>query len=319
MKINPYVANANLIKRTGAATFDFFLFAGIGISLISLVFGPIYNQQFNTSTLTDNLLAYQRASFLYVEDPQTEQLIQLEAEQMFQGVYDYYAQFKVGKTFPTSDAPFVFSNSWFNTDVLKTDETTSYYQLDNDDANRLAIVKPNLDASVLSQFHSNIYQAALTDFATYPEVATLVTAINRYFLEVFLWSAGLSVLFVYIVLAMIMGNGRTLGKVIFNLDLVTPQGYLMQWWQVPLRGLGFTIILFTAPISAFFSILIAYTMMVFSKQYRTPHDWLASTRLVDRKKSLIFKDEAALDRYEATHPVVIDAPVGGSSSTPLIP
>jgi uncharacterized RDD family membrane protein YckC len=317
MKINPYIANANLLKRTGAATFDFFLFAGIGISLISFVFGPIYNQQFSTSTLTDNLLAYQRASFLYVDDAQTEQLVQLEAEQMFQGTYDYYAQFKNGRDYPASTTPFVFSNSWFNTSILKVDEATSYYQLNNDDANLLASVKPNLDVTVLSQFHRDIYQAALTDFATYPEVATLVTAINRYFLEVFLWSAGLSVIFVYIVLAMIMGNGRTLGKMIFNLDLVTPQGYLIQWWQVPLRGLGFTIILFTAPISAFFSILIAYTMMVFSKQYRTPHDWLASTRLVDRKKSLIFKDEIALDRYEATNPVVIDAPVGGSSSTPL--
>jgi uncharacterized RDD family membrane protein YckC len=316
MKINPYVANANLLKRTGAATFDFILFAGIGISLISLVFGPIYNQQFNTTALTDNLLSYQRASYLYVEDTETNQIVQLEVDAMFQGVIQYYSEFKDGKTYSTNSEPFTYTIAWFNTNILKVNETNSNYELVEENLNILATVKPNIDSAIINQFHRDMYQNALNDFATFPPVANLVTLINRYFLEVFLWSAGIAVILIYVILPLIMGNGRTLGKFIFNLDLVTVQGYLIQWWQVPLRALGFIVILFTAPITAFFSILLAYTMMVFSKQYRTPHDWLAFTRLVDRKKSLIFTDEAALEIYEATPQVVDDRFASPASNLP---
>jgi hypothetical protein len=41
MKLNPFAVNANLLKRTGAAVLDLFLWVVTSLLLLSYIFGPI--------------------------------------------------------------------------------------------------------------------------------------------------------------------------------------------------------------------------------------------------------------------------------------
>ena len=80
--------------------------------------------------------------------------------------------------------------------------------------------------------------------------------------------------------------------------VVTDKGYTMKWWQLPLRSLVLAATLVTALYTIFGSLLLSYTLMVFTKGYRSANDFLSSTKIVDQKSSKIFVDEQTLLAYE---------------------
>jgi uncharacterized RDD family membrane protein YckC len=88
--------------------------------------------------------------------------------------------------------------------------------------------------------------------------------------------------------------------------VVNDKGYFMQWWQLPVRSLVLAVTLVTAIYTIFGSLLLSYTLMVFTKHYRSANDYLALTRVVDKKASVIFIDEQSMLAYE--HQLTKDQP-----------
>jgi uncharacterized RDD family membrane protein YckC len=101
-------------------------------------------------------------------------------------------------------------------------------------------------------------------------------------------------------------QGQTLGKRASQLIVVSDKGYVMQWWQLPLRSLVLAATLFTALYTIFGSLLLSYTLMVFTRYYRSANDFIGLTRVVDKKASVIFKDEQGMLAYE--HQLTKDQP-----------
>jgi uncharacterized RDD family membrane protein YckC len=306
MKSNPFAVNANLLKRTGAAVLDLFLWLMSSLLLLSYLFGPLYDAQYGTSQLSREFVAYQEASYLYSTDEETNQLVNLDLDEVPSALYSYYSMFKDGKVYLASEQAFEFSVAWYNDNVLKVTTSDSLFTLVNGDANVLAIVKPGVEEIDLEEFYTEAYRQALIDFNTYPPFSSLVNLINGYFLEIIGYSALVSFIIFYIIVPLLAKQGQTLGKRASQLMVVNDKGYFMRWWQLPVRSLVLAVTLFTALYTIFGSLLLSYTLMVFTKFYRSANDFIALTRVVDKKASVIFTDEQNMLAYE--HQLTKDQP-----------
>jgi hypothetical protein len=162
----------------------------------------------------------------------------------------------------------------------------------------VAVLKAGLSQTDIDTFYTEAYRLALVDFNTYPPFSSLVNLINGYFLEIIGYSAFLSFFIFYILVPLLFKQGVTLGKKASGIIVVNDKGYVMKWWQLPLRSIVLAATLITALYTIFGSLLLSYTLMVFTKGYRSANDFLALTKIVDQKTSKIFTDEQTLLAYE---------------------
>lgn len=298
MKTNPFAVQANLLKRTGAAVLDLFLWLISSLILLSYVFGPLYDAQYGTTQLSAQFVAYQEASYLYATDDVSNQLVNLDLADVPDAIYQYYSVFKNGKVYNPSEPAFEFSISWYNINVLNVQEVDPIFELVNTDINVIAVLKDGVAQTDIDAFYTEAYRLALIDFNTYPPFASLVSLINGYFLEIIGYSALLSFLIFYVLIPLLLKQGITLGKKASGIIVVTDKGYTMKWWQLPIRSLVLAATLITAIYTIFGSLLLSYTLMVFTKGYRSANDFLALTKIVDQKTSKIFDNEQLLLAYE---------------------
>lgn len=298
MKTNPFAVHANLLKRTGAAVLDLFLWLISSLILLSYVFGPLYDAQYGTTQLSAQFVAYQEASYLYATDDVSNQLVNLDLADVPDAIYQYYSVFKNGKVYNPSEPAFEFSISWYNINVLNVQEVDPIFELVNTDINVIAVLKDGVAQTDIDAFYTEAYRLALIDFNTYPPFASLVSLINGYFLEIIGYSALLSFLIFYVLIPLLFKQGITLGKKASGIIVVTDKGYTMKWWQLPIRSLVLAATLITAIYTIFGSLLLSYTLMVFTKGYRSANDFLALTKIVDQKTSKIFDNEQLLLAYE---------------------
>lgn len=298
MKTNSFAVPANLLKRTGAAVLDLFLWLMSSLILLSYVFGPLYDAQYGTTQLSDQFVAYQEASYLYATDEVSNQLVNLDLADVPDAIYQYYSMFKDGKVYEPSEPAFEFSIAWYNTNVLNVLEADPIFELINTDIDVLAVLKDGVTQTQIDAFYTESYRLALIDFNTYPPFASLVALINGYFIEIIGYSSLLSFFIFYILVPLLLKQGVTLGKKASGILVVNDKGYTMKWWQLPLRSLVLAATLVTALYTIFGSLLLSYTLMVFTKGYRSANDFLAMTKIVDQKTSKIFNDEQSLLAYE---------------------
>lgn len=299
MKINTYLVNAPLLRRTGAAILDLVMWLLTSLLLLSYVFGPLYDAQYGTTQLSNQFVAFQQASYLYATDEETNQLVNLDVGDVPTALINYYSIFKQGKVYTPGEPAFQYSTAWFNETILEAQVPSSIFTLVNDDPTQLAVVKAGITQDTIDSFYTDAYREALIDFNSYPPFAALVTLINRYFLEIIGYASLVSFVMFYFIIPFAFGQGQTLGKRASQLQVVNALGYRMKWWQLPIRSVVLGVTLFTALYTIFGSLLLSYTLMVFTKGYRSGNDFLGSTRVVDKKNSLVFEDEQALLAYES--------------------
>jgi uncharacterized RDD family membrane protein YckC len=298
MKNNTFTVNANLFKRSSAAILDFIVFVVLWLSLISFVIGPIYDNNFDTSSLSEEFLALQKASALYVENEDSNQVLLVESENYPTVVYQYYSEFKNNKMMGEETVPFVFSNAWFNTTILEVNAIDSLFELVNGDLTLIAVPKAAVTSADITAFYTVAYDNALKDLAQYAPYRELAREINRYFIEILSIAFLISGILLYLIIPLLTKHSQTLGKLVLGLSVVSKEGYTLALWQKVIRFIILMATFVLAIYTVFGSILISYTFMIFTKNYRSIHDFVSFTKVVDDKQSKIFKSEANLLSYE---------------------
>jgi uncharacterized RDD family membrane protein YckC len=298
MKNNMFVVNANLFKRSGSAILDFVLFIVLGLSLISFAIGPIYDSQYDTSSLSEEFLSLQMASYLYQESDETNQVLLVTSEDYPDVVYQYYSEFKNNKIMGEETTPFQFTIAWFNETILEVDETTSLFERVNGEDVLVAVAKSTTTDVQLVDFYTKAYNDALLDLATYAPYRSLAQEINRYFIEILSIAFFISAFVLYFIVPLFTKQSQTLAKLAFGIMVVTKDGFSLQLWQKVVRFIGLFATFVLAIYTVFGSILISYTFMIFTKNYRSLHDFIASTKVVDQKQSHVFPNVSAYEDYE---------------------
>jgi uncharacterized RDD family membrane protein YckC len=274
------------------------LFIVLGLSLISFAIGPIYDSQYDTSSLSEEFLSLQMASYLYQESDETNQVLLVTSEDYPDVVYQYYSEFKNNKTMGEETTPFQFTVAWFNETILEVDETTSLFERVNGEDVLVAVAKSTTTDVQLVDFHTKAYNDALLDLATYAPYRSLAQEINRYFIEILSIAFFISALILYFIVPLFTKQSQTLAKLAFGIMVVTKDGFSLQLWQKVVRFIGLFVTFVLAIYTVFGSILISYTFMIFTKNYRSLHDFIASTKVVDQKQSHVFPNVSAYEEYE---------------------
>jgi uncharacterized RDD family membrane protein YckC len=274
------------------------LFIVLGLSLISFAIGPIYDSQYDTSSLSEEFLSLQMASYLYQESDETNQVLLVTSEDYPDVVYQYYSEFKNNKIMGEETTPFQFTIAWFNETILEVDETTSLFERVNGEDVLVAVAKSTTTDVQLVDFYTKAYNDALLDLATYAPYRSLAQEINRYFIEILSIAFFISAFVLYFIVPLFTKQSQTLAKLAFGIMVVTKDGFSLQLWQKVVRFIGLFATFVLAIYTVFGSILISYTFMIFTKNYRSLHDFIASTKVVDQKQSHVFPNVSAYEDYE---------------------
>jgi uncharacterized RDD family membrane protein YckC len=302
------IVPANLAKRSGAAILDFLMTLLLWVTPITFVVSPIYDQMYGTTAIQQDHVAIQLDSHLYIEDPDTTVVTYVALADIPDAIYDYYSDFRVGKTYLEETDPFVFSNEWYNESVLNigsSDEAiTIYFEYDvdglgNPDPSKVGVPLDTATTEELDAFYKAAYQTAQLDLANYGPYAELAEQISFYSIQILAISGAVSVLIFYLFFPLIFKNGQTLSKKMFGIGVISKHGYKMKLWQLFARFGVFALEIVLSIYTIMGAFLISYTLMIFTKKNQSAHDFIAATRVVNLKQSLIFNNQIEAEEYEA--------------------
>lgn len=156
---------------------------------------------------------------------------------------------------------------------------------------------PSANASIF--FILNEWTAVVTNYANYQVTYPILGAI------IITW------ILAYFVMPIILKNGRTLGKMFFKSAVVNKYGYSVTVPQMLLRSLFPLILVVVIYLIAAFSsmilfyvimlvlLLVSYTLVIFNKEHKSIHDFVAGTAVIDSEKSTWFKSAIEEEEYQS--------------------
>ncbi len=302
------IVPAGLGKRTGAAILDILIAAMVWFGLLAYAIQPIFNAVYDTYAIQDQYQAIQVESQLYVLDEDYGTVSVLAAEDYDDGILAYYTEYK-GETI-----------AWYNDEILKIGTEGSlfvYAQTGGvDDPTLVGVPAPIEDAgsmtseelssataaqtAELDDFYYTAYSAAISDLNAQEDYLALANQLATYFRWELIIATAIVLLVFYFMIPMLLKDGRTLGKQIFGLSLVNKLGYKVTKPQIILRFLVFGVFEILGSVYTMMgTILISYTIMIFGKKNMSVHDFAASTRVIDGKRSVWFKNASEAAAYQA--------------------
>jgi uncharacterized RDD family membrane protein YckC len=312
------IVPAGLGKRSGAAIIDILIAAIVWFGLLAYAIQPIFNVAYHTYDIQEEYQAIQVESKLYTLDEDYGTVSVLGEDEYATGTFAYYTVYKfarneVGDT-TTNSVP------WYNTTILKigTDDSLFVYAQTAgiDDPSIIGVRAPiegsdsmtseQLSSAIAAQdedladFYYTIYAAAVTDLNAQDDYLALANQLAYFFKWELAIATAIVLLIFYFAIPMILKDGRTLGKQIFGLSLVNKLGYKVTKLQISIRFLAFALFEIVGSVFTMMgTILISYTIMIFGKKNMSVHDFAASTRVIDGKRSVWFKNATEAAAYQA--------------------
>ncbi len=102
----------------------------------------------------------------------------------------------------------------------------------------------------------------------------------------------------YLIIPLFMKNCQTIGKRILSLIVLTDDGYVYSKWKYVLRYLSFFGIEIIGGIASFgATIMISYTILLFTKKRRCLHDYICQSVVADDRYSTYFKNKEVEKQY----------------------
>jgi uncharacterized RDD family membrane protein YckC len=296
--------NPSILKRNGAAFLDLIFTLTVTILLFLLAGPSFYNAVYQPEQFKPEIDTILLDTGMYKLDG--DEVVNIDENDYPDAIYDYYSTFKNGLTYANKEEPFVFSNEWYNETILEIDPENPelnglfVYALDNEenpDSSLRAVEKDDADSDELATFYQEKYEAVIVDLNMYPPLADIQETIFRFILNTAIIFLATIVLIMYFLIPIIIGNGQTIFKKMFGIGIVSKEGYRIKPWHTLIRFLFFCVELVLSFFTLFGALLISYTMMIFSRNNRAAHDFVANTRAVDMKASIIHANADEAEQY----------------------
>lgn len=183
-------------------------------------------------------------------------------------------------------------------DVYWVGQADSYFVLTTDPTPVLAL-KDGVDPADALGHIQDVYNQAIANF----EKTTIFHQLRKPLADIVIWGyAGaltFGLMLFDLLIPLLLGEGRSLGKFLLGLAVVTNQGYRIKPWQLLLRFAilgGVEVILsfkfFVLPL------LISSSAVTLTKRNQSLHDLVAGTWVVDWQNSKIFVNEDAANEWK---------------------
>lgn len=287
------IIRPTVMKRVGVAITDFFFLLLLFLVFNSYIISPLFAKTANYIETVESYTQRMLDSHLYIKT--SDGIIEYidlsndngNKKEFYKKVDEHLINFYID-----------FANEGINLENYnKSKEESTYFDLINNEY----IIKDTVDITKLEVFFNNEYDKALTLFNNYDDVyLNLARSITGYSIFTILLSLTLSSLILYLIIPLLMKNGETIGKKLFSIGLASARdGFKVRKSQIIIRYLSFYFIeIIVSIIAVGLPLIVSFSMLVFNKKGYTIHDYLAATVLVDRKKSIIYKDYEEFINHE---------------------
>ena len=102
----------------------------------------------------------------------------------------------------------------------------------------------------------------------------------------------------HLLVPLLSKDGQSIGKITTKIAVVNKEGYRVKPWQIVVRFLITDIFEVIASMYLYFiPLLLTMAVVTLSRQQRSIHDFIASTRVINFSNSYIFKDEEEVKKY----------------------
>lgn len=287
------IVRPTTIRRIGIAITDFFLFILLFLIFNSYIISPLFAESANYVKTVESYTQRMLDSHLYVKSNNTiVELIDTYDDKTDEKAFYLNVDQKITKFYID------FANDGINIETYnKSKQDSQYFNVVDDEY----VIKNEVTIERIRTFFNSEYEKALTLFNNYDDVyLDLARDITMYSIFTIVISITLSSLILYLIIPLCMKNGETIGKKLFSIGVASAKdGFRVRKSQLVIRYLVFyTLEILVSIIAIGLPLIVSFSMLVFSKNGYTIHDYLAATVLVDRKKSVIYKDYEEFINHE---------------------
>jgi len=166
-------------------------------------------------------------------------------------------------------------------------------------------LKEGAKETTAASFLDDLYTTAMSKVSGSPKATTLSDENSHIMLIAVLMAIptliGASIPF-FLLIPLFSKNGKTIGKHIFHIAVLSKDGYELKKWKLLIRWLVYIVIeVLLGFVSCGASFLISYTMFLFAKNHRSIHDFAAGSVVADANVSFWFKDPYEESEYRERH------------------
>lgn len=210
----------------------------------------------------------------------------------------------------------------FSSDVLRVGKELSNIEsffLNDDGLYEVALIDEGKSSTTIS-FLNNAYGNAVLTLNNDPELLALDRENSKISQVAALWAipviVGASAIFMLII-PLCLSDGQSLGKKAMGLVVLTDLGYVYPRWKLVPRYLTCLIIEIAGGVASFgATLLISYTMSMFTKKHRSIHDYLCGSVVADAKSSLWFATPSEEEDFEIPEDLAPIEPLGKEDEGP---
>lgn len=199
-----------------------------------------------------------------------------------------------------------YSEQGFAEDVLRVGESVSNiasYSIGEDGHSEITMIDENDSYTTYLFLRDTVYADAVASLNNDPDLIRLNKENNANALQGVLWAipllfGGFAVFF--LVIPLCLKDGQTLGKKVMKLVVLSADGYTYRKWKLIIRFVVYFAVEFVGMIVSFgATLLISYTMTMFTKKRRSIHDYAAGSVVADSENSLWFDDPVEEELFNA--------------------
>lgn len=287
-EVKPSVEKAGLGKRTIAGIIDAFIMLFIAISLFNIAIVPLFNASSNVKQVQNDLNQLMLDSHLYKWNEDTKAFELVDEENYIES------------------AKYFVENYCVNTDnseacsAIKGKDTLAKVVYEYKDSSDKYVFRDFYneqfeyigDADKQKEIEKQVYYLVGNYFRVSDAYKTLNNQYTLYFNAEAYISLFIASAITYLLVPLLTKNGKTFGKMMFQLSLANAKGYKIKKSQIVVRFLSFFVVNILLGVMTIFILpFISFTIMVFSKKNSTIHDYLSATMVIDDRFSLIYNNE----------------------------
>ena len=144
----------------------------------------------------------------------------------------------------------------------------------------------------IKTFYQTTYNTALYRLNMVDPISSLLNNKGWGCIRGVLYSSLLSSSIIYLIIPLILPNGKSLGKLAMKLVVLTDEGYRYQKWKLIIRYLSFYIIeIFGGILTISLTFVLSSCLAFFSKKHKSLHDYISFSVVADEKYSIFYNNE----------------------------
>lgn len=287
-EIKPSVEKAGLGKRTIAGIIDLFIMLFIAISLFNLAVVPLFNLSSNVKQVQSDLNQLMLDSHLYNWNEDSKAFELVDESKYIESAQYYVENYCINTTTEGACSAIKGKNTLAEVVYEYKNSSDKYVFRDfyNDNFEYIG------EADKQKEIEKQVYYLVGNYFRASDAYTKLNNKYSLYFNAEAYISLFIASALTYLLVPMLTKNGKTFGKMMFQLSLANAKGYKIKKSQIVVRFLSFFVVNILLGIMTMFILpFISFTIMVFSKKNNTIHDYLSATMVIDDRFSLIYNNE----------------------------